>query len=270
MLKLFIKWLRETLLPDLRRKIANEQMASPGSYGGGSGGGGENGGGNGGHRGGGSGGQGGNGHGGGNKGGKGHNATTYLTTAPTAKGGVDSSKKEPTGSASTRQTSTFITKGQKQAKNRVNRVDASCIICKGAHLTRHCSLENVTLDSLYPRFYEANACTKCGNTGHFRSQCRSTMVCGLNGCKQDHLAILHHATKYPYGDWQKKFPEAAKKARERLEREKKIRNSNRGRGAKTGQHHNLTTKAGKRKAGGGEYGDGSKSKRRKQLQGKRK
>ena len=270
MLKLFIKWLRETLLPDLRRKIANEQMASPGSYGGGGGGGGGNGGGNGGHRGGGSGGQGGNGHGGGNKGGKGHNATTYLTTAPTAKGGVDSSKKEPTGSASTRQTSTFITKGQKQAKNRANRVDASCIICKGAHLTRHCSLENVTLDSLYPRFYEANACTKCGNTGHFRSQCRSTMVCGLNGCKQDHLAILHHATKYPYGDWQKKFPEAAKKARERLEREKKIRNSNRGRGAKTGQHHNLTTKAGKRKAGGGEYGDGSKSKRRKQLQGKRK
>ena len=249
MLKNFQEWLRDKLLPDLRRKLANEQMTNPGS-GGGGGGGGQGGGGNG--RSGGNG-----GHGGSGKHGKDHNATAYITAATSAKG-VGSAKAAPT-EASTR-SQTYQTKGQRASKNRQSRVDAACIVCKGNHLTRACPLEGVNLENLYPRFYSSNACTTCGCSGHFSSQCRSNLKCGVDGCQKSHLAILHHAPPYPYKEWAKKYPELARKCREKLEQEKKARNANRGKGTKSGQHHALTTKPNKRKASPGGRGDNKKKK----------
>ena len=256
MLQVFQQWIREKLLPELRRKVSNEQMVHPGASSGSGGGGG------------GAGGGGGNSSGNGNRGngkhgGKGHNTTAYISsgTPSSAKGGGGSSKPEPTSRGST-QAHTFQTKGQKASKNRYARADSHCIICKGNHLTRNCGLESVNLENLWAKFYEANCCTRCGLVGHYRNQCRSTNTCTVDGCKQDHLSQLHHAPRYPYNDWARKNPELARKAREQLEKEKQNRNNNRGKGAASGQHKALDKKRQPKPKGN--------SKSKKKPQGKRK
>ena len=235
MVKTFQTWLANTLIKQLQREADDHHISHPmdsGGYGGGGGsaGGGANGGGGS--------GKGGRGGGSGKKGGK-VKTQAFITQqqAPSSvqKGVVGTAAKPAEATSGTAQT--LLTTGQRKDKVKTSRVEDRCFLCKGKHLVKKCSPNNLSPSSdLWDKFYSTGHCVGCGFLGHTLATCQWAQPCGIDGCTRRHVPILHYCNPYrPQSLWAQQNPELAERVKRQQEEEAKKRGKLQNRGKTSGQ-----------------------------------
>ena len=72
------------------------------------------------------------------------------------------------------------------------RADKQCIVCKQSHRLWSCSeFKDQDVSKRWELAKKYRLCFKCMNGNHMAKDCRSSRICGLDGCTETHNRLLH-------------------------------------------------------------------------------